>query len=266
MTQSVDKNGKGTGESASESASGGGEALALSVLVPVRDEAENVRPLLDEIDRALGAETAVEYIFIDDGSRDGTLEALRAARADLPRLRILRHGQSCGQSRAILSGLRAARGALIAVLDGDGQNDPGDLPALLAHYRAQAALGRDLGMVGGVRAKRHDSTLRRLTSRVANAVNRSYLRHDGRDTGCGLKLVPRALFLRLPYFDHMHRFMPALIAREGRAVDYLPVNHRPRERGRSKYGLFDRLGVGIVDLFGVRWLQNRSRIPDISEE
>ena len=245
---------------------GASAALALSVVVPVRDEAENVVSLVAEIDAALRDEPQVEYIFVDDGSRDRTLELLKATRLEKPRLRLLKHAQSCGQSRAILTGVLAARGELIAVLDGDGQNDPADLPALLAGFRAAAASGEPLGMIGGVRAKRHDNALRRWSSRLANAINRRYLRHQARDVGCGLKLLPRAVFLRLPYFDHMHRFMPALLAREGLAVSYLPVNHRARGGGRSKYGLWNRLGVGIVDLFGVRWLQNRARVPEVSEE
>ncbi len=240
--------------------------LTLSVVVPLRDEEANVEPLLAEIEAALSDREAAEYVLVDDGSRDGTLSALRGARERYPRLRILRHASACGQSRAVHSGVLHARGRMIAVLDGDGQNDPADIPALLALYDELEAKGEPIGMVAGERRRRHDSALRRISSRVANGANRRLLRHEARDIGCGLKVLSRATFLRLPYFDHMHRFMPPLIHREGLAVRYLPVNHRPRLRGRSNYGLWGRLAVGIIDLFGVRWLLKRGKTPEILVE
>jgi dolichol-phosphate mannosyltransferase len=182
---------------------------------------------------------------------------------DFPRLRVLRHGRSCGQSAALRSGIRAARGKWIATLDGDGQNDPADLPALLRAGREQG-LG-ERWLIAGWRAKRQDSWLRKLSSKVANGVRRRLLRDATPDTGCGLKLFPRALFLELPYFDHMHRFLPALVLRAGGRVESVPVNHRPRHQGTSKYGVHNRLWVGIVDLFGVMWLQRRARLPEVSE-
>ena len=239
---------------------------ALSVVVPLRDEEANVEPLLAEIEAALSGEDAVEYILVDDGSRYGTLSALRGARDRYPRLRILRHVSACGQSRAVHSGVLRAKGRMIAILDGDGQNDPADIPALLALYRKLEEEGEPIGMVAGERRRRHDSALRRFSSRVANGANRCLLRHEARDIGCGLKVLSRATFMCLPYFDHMHRFMPPLVQREGLAVRYLPVNHRPRLRGQSNYGLWGRLGVGIVDLFGVRWLLKRGKAPEILVE
>jgi glycosyltransferase involved in cell wall biosynthesis len=179
-------------------------------------------------------------------------------------LRLLRHATSCGQSAAIRSAVKAARGRWIATLDGDGQNDPADLPAL---WRiAESCPATQPLLIAGHRARRRDSWSKRQASRIANAVRRRLLSDDTPDTGCGLKLFPRALFLDLPYFDHMHRFLPALVLREGGVVRSLPVNHRPRERGVSKYGVFDRLWVGISDLFGVMWLRRRQRLPTVIGE
>jgi len=234
----------------------------LSVVIPVRDEADNVLPLLDEIDAALKGLPGYEVIFADDGSRDETAAQLAAAAPTHPRLRVLQLLQSCGQSTALHMAVRAARHPWIATLDGDGQNDPADLPRLLeAVSTAQRPAGLDL--VIGWRTGRHDSALRKLSSRVANAVRGGLLRDRTPDTGCGLKVFARETYLRLPFFDHQHRFLPALFIREGREVRSIPVHHRPRVRGTSKYGLHNRLWVGITDLLGVMWLMRRMKHPVI---
>lgn len=229
----------------------------ISVVVPVRDEAENIDPLLAEIVAALAGRD-FEIVYVDDGSADGTAERLQAARARLPMLRVLRHRRSAGQSAALVSGIRAARGTWIATLDGDGQNDPADIPALLARAQAEDAPA----LVAGWRARRRDTALKRLSSKLANGVRGALLGDRTPDTGCGLKVFRRETFLRLPPFDHMHRFLPALVRRDGGAVVNQRVNHRPRAAGRSKYGVMNRLFVGIVDLFGVMWLQRRPIRPE----
>ncbi|WJW75888.1 glycosyltransferase family 2 protein [Thiohalobacter sp. IOR34] len=238
--------------------------MDLSVVIPVYNEQDNIQPLVDEIRAALEGVLDYEVVYVDDGSTDATLERLRAARAGLPRLRILRHAESCGQSTAVRSGVKAARAPWIATLDGDGQNDPADIPRL---YRAATAEDAppDLWLIAGWRRRRQDSPLKKFSSRVANAVRSRLLHDDTPDTGCGLKLFRRDGFLELPYFDHMHRFLPALVLRAGGQVRSVEVNHRPRQRGVSKYGLHNRLWVGIVDLFGVIWLQRRARRPQLSE-
>ncbi|MFN5011034.1 MAG: glycosyltransferase family 2 protein [Gammaproteobacteria bacterium] len=224
-------------------------APEVSVVIPVCNEEENVAPLAREIVAALDG-SAFEVIFIDDGSTDGTAAALRALQGDIPQLRVLSHSFRAGQSAAVCTGVRHARAGWIATLDGDGQNDPADIPALLAE-RGQAEL------VMGNRVQRRDTWLRHAQSRVANGV-RGWLLGDGTpDTGCGIKVMHRETFMDLPRFDHMHRFLPALFMRAGKRVVSVPVKHRPRERGTSKYGLFDRLWVGIVDIFGVMWLRRR---------
>jgi dolichol-phosphate mannosyltransferase len=234
-------------------------AIELSVVVPVKNEADNILPLIEEIDRALTPTgVAYEIVYIDDGSNDATPARLAEAAKIFPRLRRLRHARSCGQSAAIRSGVFAARGYAIATLDGDGQNDPADLPRL---WTALTAAGADLAMVAGQRVKRRDTLVRRWSSRIANGVRAGLLGDDTPDTGCGLKLFRRDAFLRLPYFDHMHRFLPALMKREGLKVGQEAVNHRPRERGTSKYGINNRLWVSLVDLVGVIWLQSRARHP-----
>src|SRR5437868_951290 len=231
--------------------------MRISVVIPVCNEAENVGPLAQEVQAALADYRPFEIIYIDDGSTDSTVAALMAARAGgIPEIRVLRHSVRSGQSAAVHSGVRAARAEWIATLDGDGQNDPGDIPALLA---AQAAGGENLRLVMGNRkAARKDSWLRKVSSSVANGV-RGWMLSDGTpDTGCGIKLMHRATFLDLPRFNHMHRFLPALYQRAGAQVISVPVRHRSRTRGTSKYGLHNRLWVGIVDLFGVRWLIRRN--------
>jgi glycosyltransferase involved in cell wall biosynthesis len=201
-----------------------------------------------------------EIVYVDDGSSDATVAEIHGQQRRLACLRLVRHRVSCGQSAAIRSGVKAAAGAWIATLDGDGQNDPADIPLLWQIAREAAD---DRLLVAGRRARRRDSRSKRLASRVANAVRRRLLHDDTPDTGCGLKLFPRALFLDLPYFDHMHRFLPALVLREGGRVRSVAVNHRPRRSGRSNYGVVDRLWVGIVDLAGVMWLRRRGVRPEL---
>ena len=238
--------------------------MNLSVVIPVKNEAGNIAPLVGEIAVALDGLLDYEIVYVDDGSTDATAAEIRRLQESLPRLRLLRHDESRGQSAAIRSGVKAARGAWIATLDGDGQNDPADIPVL---WRiAQQSAAEPPVMIAGQRVRRQDSWSKRRASRLANAVRRRLLHDDTPDTGCGLKLFPRALFLDLPYFDHMHRFLPALVLREGGIVRSMPVNHRARQRGSSNYGLFDRLGVGIVDLLGVMWLRRRAARPLLVEE
>jgi dolichol-phosphate mannosyltransferase len=227
----------------------------LSVVVPVKNEAPNIAPLIAEIRAAL-AGVKHEIVYVDDGSTDGTADALAAEAAAAPLVR-RRHAQSCGQSAAIVTGVRAASGQWIATLDGDGQNDPADIPALLA--RAQSEPG--LVLIAGHRVHRKDSATKRFTSRFANGLRATLLGDATPDTGCGLKMFRREAFLELPAFDHMHRFLPALFIRAGGRVVSVPVNHRPRLRGTSKYGTLDRALVGIFDLMGVFWLQRRWRRP-----
>lgn len=233
-------------------------AVALSVVVPVKDEAENVGPLAREIADAVRHDASVEIIFVDDGSEDETAARLKHLQSDIPSLRVVQHGRNAGQSRALRSGVRAAHGILIITLDGDGQNDPADIAKVLAPFHA----GRDstrIGMVSGVRVKRKDPFVKRLVSRLANRFRIRMLRDGAVDVGCGLKAFRRDAFLALPYFDHMHRYLAALMLREGYEVRYVDVGHRPRLHGRSKYGVWDRLVVGVADILGVLWLQKRFR-------
>jgi dolichol-phosphate mannosyltransferase len=237
----------------------------LSVVVPVKNEEDSVEPLVREIAAALADRATFEIIYVDDGSTDATRARLAALKTEFPMLRVIRHRASCGQSRAVTSGVRGARYEWIATLDGDGQNDPADIPALLDEL-ADPAQPANLELLAGWRARRNDTFIRRLSSKIANGVRSRMLRDDTPDTGCGLKLFARATFLELPNFDHMHRFLPALVLRNGGAVVSVPVRHRARERGTSKYGVHNRLWVGIVDLFGVAWLQRRVRLPVIEAD
>lgn len=236
--------------------------IELTVVVPVFNEEDNVVPLFEEICTALDGRLPFEVIFVDDASTDGTAQVLKklAERQASPPLRIIGHRQNAGQSRALLTGVQHATGDWIATMDGDGQNDPGDIPAMLA-VREESGTSDRL-MVVGWRQKRHDPWLRRLSSRVANSVRKRLLNDGTPDTGCGLKLFPRGLYLELPAFDHMHRFLPALARRARAEIRVVPVHHRERRSGTSKYGLFDRLWVGIVDLFGVIWLSRRGCVVD----
>ena len=229
----------------------------ISVVIPVCNEEDNVVPLAREIEAALRGRRPFEILFVDDGSTDGTAEAVRTARDEIPEVRLVRHSRRSGQSAAVASGVQRARGEWIATLDGDGQNDPADFPAMLDALAAARDAGEDVRLVMGNRVTRRDTWLRRLSSRVANGVRGSLLDDGTPDTGCGIKLMHRDTFLQLPFFDHLHRFLPALYQRQGAKVISVPVGHRPRTRGTSKYGLHNRLWVGIVDLFGVMWLKSR---------
>ncbi|HEY9198449.1 MAG TPA: glycosyltransferase family 2 protein [Gammaproteobacteria bacterium] len=238
--------------------------MDLSVVIPVKNEQDNILPLLAEIHAALEGRCDYEVIYVDDGSDDATPRVLAEGRARYPRLRVLRHAHSCGQSTAVRSGVTAARAAWIATLDGDGQNDPADIPRLMAVIQAPGC-PPELTLIAGWRKTRRDTWLKRISSKIANAVRSALLKDSTPDTGCGLKLFRREQFLALPYFDHMHRFLPALVLRAGGQVRSVEVHHRHRERGVSKYGLHNRLWVGIVDLFGVSWLQRRAKRPIVRE-
>ncbi len=232
-----------------------GTVAELTVVVPVHDEAPNLRPLIDEIEAALTGVAGFEILYVDDASRDETPDILAGLAAEFPRLRHIRHTQRSGQSAAIASGVAAAA-PIIATLDGDGQNDPADIPKLLEIYQDEGGEGGAL-TIAGQRIGRRDPWAKRLASRIANGVRGSLLGDGTPDTGCGLKLFSRQAFLSLPRFDHMHRFLPALMQARGGRVMSVPVGHRPRAAGQSKYGVLDRLWVGISDLFGVMWLRRR---------
>ncbi len=238
--------------------------IELSVVIPVKNEAGNIAPLIGEIRAALDGLLAYEILYVDDGSNDGTGIEIGRVAAGAPHLRALHHVRSYGQSAAIRTGVRAARAAWIATLDGDGQNDPADIPKL---WRVGVGnSGSAPVLVNGYRENRQDSWSKRWASCIANAIRDRCLGDHIPDTGCGLKLFPRTLFLDLPYFDHMHQFLPALVLREGGRVHSVKVNHRPRRNGVSKYGVFDRLGVGIIDLLGVMWLKRRAAGPGVLGE
>ena len=237
---------------------------AVAVVVPVRNEAGNIAGLVAEIAQALDEQWPFEIVYVNDGSSDGTDAELKRLMAQYPFLRRVRHKQSCGQSAAVRTGVKAARAPLIVTLDGDGQNDPAFIPALL---RALEAGAPRVGLIAGQRVKRKSSGFKKFQSRIANAVRGAVLRDGTRDTGCGLKAFPREVFLSLPYFDGLHRFLPALVKREGYSIGYVDVVDRPRASGVSNYGMWDRLWIGILDLAGVWWLiRRRKRIPEIEED
>ncbi len=238
--------------------------MELSVVIPARNEAPNVAPLVAEIRRALDSRLDYEIVYVDDGSSDATAAEIRRLGAEFPRLRLVRHQASCGQSMAVRSGVKAAVAPWIATLDADGQNDPADIPKLWEIARTAPA-GPPL-LIAGHRQKRRDTWSKRMASRLANAIRRNLLGDGTPDTGCGLKIFRRDLFLDLPAFDHMHRFLPALVLRQGGKVVSVAVNHRPRERGVSNYGVLDRALVGFVDLFGVMWLMRRAKNPVIIDD
>ena len=236
---------------------------AVSIVVPVRNEAGNIAPLVAEIAKALDGQWPFEIVYINDGSSDGTGAELDGLTAQHPWLRHIRHKQSCGQSAAVRTGVMAARSPLVVTLDGDGQNDPAFIPALIRSLKAGAP---QVGLIAGQRVGRKASGFKKFQSWIANTVRGTVLRDGTRDTGCGLKAFPRELFLRLPYFDGLHRFLPALVRREGYAIGYVDVTDRPRAHGISNYGMWDRLWIGILDLAGVWWLiRRKKRIPEISE-
>ena len=237
--------------------------VAVSIVVPVRNEAENIAPLIAEIAAALDGGFAYEIIYVNDGSTDATAERLVAEMKARANLRRIDHAKSTGQSAAVRSGVRAARGAVVATLDGDGQNNPAFLPDLIA---AVEQGGDRVGLAAGQRVGRKDTGFKKIQSRIANGV-RSAILHDGtRDTGCGLKAFRREVFLAMPYFDGLHRFLPALMRREGYEIAYVDVTDRPRHSGVSNYGFFDRLWIGIMDLAGVWWLIRRKKpTPAVTE-
>ena len=234
----------------------------LSVVVPVHNERDNVVPLLTEIATALRGKSDFEIVYVDDASKDDSLAVLTAAKTQFPELRVLRHLAQSGQSTALRTGIKAARGEWIATLDGDGQNDPADIPKLLA-MRAESPAA--IKLFAGWRVNRQDSGSKRWASKWANAIRSHLLRDETPDTGCGIKLFERAAFLDLPYFDHMHRYLPALFQRAGWQVKSVPVNHRPRGSGVSNYNNLNRALVGISDLRGVAWLIRRSKRTGIEE-
>ena len=238
-------------------------AIAVSIVVPVRNEADNVAPVITEIAAALDGRWNYEIIYVNDGSTDATGERLSSLMKERSNLRQLRHGASTGQSAAVRSGVRAARGPIVATLDGDGQNNPVFLPALVSAIEQG---GERTGLAAGQRVGRKDTGFKKIQSRIANAV-RSAILHDGtRDTGCGLKAFRREVFLALPYFDGLHRFLPALVRREGYEIVYVDVIDRPRHSGVSNYGFFDRLWIGIMDLAGVWWLIRRKKPTPVVTE
>jgi dolichol-phosphate mannosyltransferase len=237
---------------------------AVSVVVPVRNEVSNVAPLVTEIAAALAGQWTFEVVYVNDGSIDGTEAELQRLKGLHPWLRSVRHKQSCGQSAAVRTGVAAARAPLVVTLDGDGQNDPAFLPALI---RALEAGQPRVGLIAGQRVGRKATGFKKLQSRIANAVRGAVLRDGTRDTGCGLKAFRRDVFVALPYFDGLHRFLPAIVKRDGYEIGYIDVVDRPRQAGVSNYGLWDRLWVGILDLAGVWWLVRRKkRVPEILED
>jgi dolichol-phosphate mannosyltransferase len=239
------------------------DTIAVSIVVPVRNEADNIAPLIAEITAALDTRWNYEIIYVNDGSTDATAERLKSAMKERKNLRQLRHAVSTGQSAAVRSGVRAARGAIVATLDGYGQNNPIFLPALISAIEEG---GERSGLAAGQRVGRKDTGFKKIQSRIANTVRNAILRDGTRDTGCGLKAFRRDVFLALPYFDGLHRFLPALVRREGYGIVYVDVIDRPRHSGVSNYGFFDRLWIGIMDLAGVWWLIRRKKpTPDVTE-
>jgi dolichol-phosphate mannosyltransferase len=237
--------------------------VAVSIVVPVRNEAENIVPVSEEIARALDGRWTYEIVYVNDGSTDATPERLATVMKQRANLRQLRHAASAGQSAAVRTGVRAARGTIVATLDGDGQNNPAFLPDLIS---AVEKGGERVGLAAGQRVGRKDTGFKKFQSRAANAIRNAIL-HDGtRDTGCGLKAFRREVFLMMPYFDGLHRFLPALMRREGFDIVYVDVIDRPRHSGVSNYGFFDRLWVGIMDLFGVWWLIRRKKPTPVATE
>lgn len=234
----------------------------FSVVVPVFDEGEAAPLLAREIAAAFG-DRNYEMVFVDDASRDDTRARLVALKAEIPQLRVLAHRKNSGQSRAVRTGVLGARGDIIITLDGDGQNDPADAPRLAERLKASPP---EMGLIGGERVKRQDSAAKRLGSRFGNGVRKRLLKDECNDTGCGLKAFRREVFLALPYFDHIHRYLPALVVREGYKTAFEPVNHRHRETGVSKYTNWGRLKASVSDLLGVMWLQTRARLPQGVDE
>ena len=235
----------------------------FAVVAPMLNEADNVEPMAREIAEACTPVGPFEAIFVNDGSTDGTADAIAALRAEFPWLREVRHAKPCGQSAAVRSGVMAARAPFVCTIDGDGQNPPSEIPKLVAPFLDGRA---GLGLVAGQRVGRQDTASKRWASRLANGLRARILRDDTRDTGCGLKAFPRDVFLRLPFFDHIHRYLPALVKREGLEIMLVDVSHRAREAGSSKYTNFGRALVGVTDLLGVWWLLRRRKLPTVTHE
>lgn len=236
----------------------------ITVVVPVFNEKDNIEPLIKEIAEAAQHAPISEIVYVDDNSNDGSFELLQSLKEAYPALRVLKHKTQAGQSSALWTGIKAASNNLIVTMDGDGQNDPADIPLLFSKYE-QCGENLPKVMVLGERAKRNDNLVRRLSSRIANGIRGAMLRDNTKDTGCSLKLFRRRDYMSLPYFDHMHRFLPALMMRDGVLLVHVPVSHRPRVHGVSKYGTIDRLLVGLADIRGVMWLKKRNRRVDFDD-
>ena len=236
----------------------------LSVVIPVQNEEENVRMLIDEVRQALDGVLNYELIYVNDGSTDSTLEILEQYRSEFSLLKIFSHEKGVGQSTAVQTGIKHAESPVIATLDGDGQNDPADIPALFQVLIENSATG--VVLVNGYRKKRKDTFIKRMSSRFANGIRRWLLDDDTPDTGCGLKVFSRDAYLDIPFFDHLHRFLPAMMINGGGQVMSVEVNHRERQLGSSHYGFFDRLWVGIFDILGVIWLKARTTHPVVIED
>lgn len=232
--------------------------MQLSIVIPMHNEAENVIPLVREIDSACAEIPDKELILVDDGSSDDTVKLIRQMQGEFPWLRLLQHPRAGGQSAAVHSGVQAARGRVICTLDGDMQNPPSEIPKLVAPLLAADAPA-DLGLVAGQRVKRQDTWSKKIASRLANGLRAWMLNDQTRDTGCGLKAFRRDAFLQLPFFNHMHRYLPALFARDGWSVAHVDVSHRERGGGTSKYNNLQRALVGVYDLIGVAWLIRRAK-------
>jgi len=235
----------------------------VSIVVPVRNEQDNVAPLIAEITAALDGRWPYEIIYVNDGSTDATPARLAELMQQRGNLRRIDHAKSSGQSAAVRTGVRAARGGIVATLDGDGQNNPAFLPNLISAIESG---GNGVGLAAGQRVGRKDTGFKKMQSRVANGVRNAILKDGTRDTGCGMKAFRRDVFLSMPYFDGLHRFLPALVRREGFDIAYVDVIDRPRHSGVSNYGFFDRLWIGIMDLAGVWWLIRRKRTTPVATE
>ena len=241
------------------------DSIEVSVVVPAKDERDNLAPLIGEIDAALAGKYSYELIYVDDGSEDDSYALLCGLKAQFPALQVVRHARAVGQSMAVLSGVRHGRGDWLVVLDGDGQNDPADIPAMLEEARRRFASDKhQVGLIGH-RVNRRDDWVKRLSSKLANGFRDLLLRDGIPDTGCGLKVVRRDWYLRLPGFNHMHRYIPTLLQSQGGIMLVHAVNHRPRMAGKSNYGVWNRLWVGLVDVLGVWWLKRRAKVVVIRE-
>lgn len=239
-----------------------GEHPEFSVVVPVFNERDNVTPLVNEIIAVLRGKYSFEIVYVDDQSKDDSFQVLKDLMASVPELRVVQHVRQSGQSTAVRNGVKAARGQWIATLDGDGQNDPADIPKLI---EARNKAAPEIKLFAGWRVNRKDTGSKRWASKVANSIRSSFLKDETPDTGCGIKLFERAVFMDLPYFDHMHRYLPALVKRAGFQSISVPVNHRERGSGVSKYNNIGRAWVGLKDLRGVAWLIKRSKVTGIKE-